>query len=65
MIAKYTVTVSATSGLERKRPTATANATAAFETSETDEKTTPSIAWSTVIRIVRIVSAEFRSSRIS
>ena len=36
-----------------------------FATSETDEKTTPNITWSTELRTVRSVSEELRSSRSS
>jgi hypothetical protein len=63
MSAKYAVTARATNGLDRIRPSATATATARLAISDTEDDTTPNITWSTDPRIVRSVSAEFRSTR--
>ncbi len=57
------MTASATSGLERTSPSATATATATLATSATDDETMPLTTWSTELMIVRSVSDEFRSSR--
>ena len=53
---KYTVTVSATTALERMSPSRTATMTAMFDTSETEEPTIPLTTWSIDIETVRRVS---------
>ena len=62
---KYTVTATATTGLARNSPSATASATAALETRETDPPTTPEVTWSTEVRMVLSVSDVLRSRRMS